>query len=268
MKTLFLLIILFTVSTVSAQMDERFYYPEKKWKTIDSIPYKSFEHLFDNDTVTSYLLQPAEGTPKATILYFHGAGGNVSTYVKFIKPLLKDGFQVFMVDFRGYGKSSGKPTHLNIASDGQKWFDFAKSLPEINGTPLILMGVSMGTQIAAHLARNNESSIKALVLDGCISSFTEIAIATSPPEYSEQIRSSLISPYAAQEDVSFLKKCKVLFVYSKQDKDVPFAETEKVIANCNSPEKVVYEFVGNHLMAPVVDMENYLAYMRELLKNE
>lgn len=262
---LFLLLVLLSSLRIVAQMDERFYYPDKKWKPFDTIPHKSFQLVCDADTVNSYLLQPAEGTPKATILYFHGAGGNVSSYVKFVAPLLRDGFQVFMVDFRGYGKSTGVPTHLNIASDGQKWFDFARALPEVQTTPLILMGVSMGTQIAAHLARHNELLIKGLVLDGCISSFTEIAIATSPPEYSESIRNTLISPYSAREDVAHLTKCKVLFVYSKQDKGVPFAETEKVITNCTSPGKIIYEYGGDHLMAPIVETEKYLTYIRKLI---
>lgn len=37
------------------------------------------------------------------------------------KPLVDNGFQVVMVDFRGYGKSTGKPTHQNVAEDGQKF---------------------------------------------------------------------------------------------------------------------------------------------------
>ena len=39
------------------------------------------------------------------------------------KPLVDAGYQVFMIDFRGYGKSTGTPTHINIASDAQVIFD-------------------------------------------------------------------------------------------------------------------------------------------------
>lgn len=125
MRFLLILSFLFSSTNLYAQMDEKFYFPSKDWVEFDSITYDSFFHKVEQDTITSYLLYPKQETAKATLLYFHGNGGNVSNYIKYVKPLLEDGFQVFMVDFRGYGKSTGKPTHQNILSDGQVFFDFA-----------------------------------------------------------------------------------------------------------------------------------------------
>jgi pimeloyl-ACP methyl ester carboxylesterase len=116
------------------------------------------------------------------------------------KPLVENNFQVVMIDFRGYGKSTGKPTHLNIASDGQIFFDKMMQRPEIANTKIILYGASMGSQIAAHLAKNNKTKIAGLVMDGSLSSFTDIAMYYKP-ELKEVISQYVVSPYSAKEDL-------------------------------------------------------------------
>lgn len=62
-------------------------------------------------------------TPSATIFYFHGAGGNITYYFQLTQILAQNYFQVVQVDFRGYGNSTGTPTHKNIATDGQQFFE-------------------------------------------------------------------------------------------------------------------------------------------------
>lgn len=247
-----------------AQMDDKFYYPSKEWEEIDSLNVKSFKQKAGEELITAYLITPIE-KPKATIIYFHGAGGNVSTYIPLIKPLVKDGFQVFMVDLRGYGKSTGKPTHLNIASDGQLMFDFALKQKAIKNTKILLYGASMGTQIATHLAALNELKITGLILDGTISSFTDIASAYSPPEQKEMIEKFVTSPYSAKEDIQKLTKVPVLFIHSHEDTDVPFFLYEKVEVNCTTKhESLIYS--GKHLECPLVDTVTFLEKVNALLK--
>lgn len=267
MRTLFSsIVITLLFFQATAQMDDRFYYPSKEWQEIDSFKVKSFKQKVDEDEITAYLISSVE-KPKATIIYFHGAGGNVSTYMSLVKPLLKDSFQLFMVDLRGYGKSTGKPTHLNIASDGQKIVDFALSQKGIKNTKILLYGASMGTQIATHLAASNELKINGLILDGTISSFTDIASAYSPPEQKEMIEKFVTSPYSAKEDIKKLVKIPVLFIHSKEDEDVPYSLYEKVEANCTTKhESLIY--TGKHLECPLVDTQLFLKKVNDLLFNK
>ncbi len=256
------LIFLFSMQA-SAQMDDKFYYPSHEWKEIDSLKVKTFTQKVEEDVITAYLITHVE-KPKATIIYFHGAGGNVSTYIPLIKPLVEDGFQVFMVDFRGYGKSTGKPTHLNIESDGQKILDFALKQKGIKNTAILLYGASMGTQIATHLAASNESKINGLILDGTISSFTDIATAYSPAEQKEMIEKVVTSPYSAKEDIKKLTKIPVLFIHSKEDEEVPFFMYEKVEANCAAKHEALI-YVGKHLECPLTDTSVFLTKVNNVL---
>ncbi|WP_222597023.1 alpha/beta fold hydrolase [Chitinophaga pinensis] len=103
--------------------------------------------------------------------------------------------------FRGYGKSSGKPAHLNIVNDGQQVLNYLLGREDVKGTKVVLFGASIGTQVATRLARDNGDKIQALVLDGAVSSFTDLAAAYAPAELQAMIKQYLTSPYAAKTDI-------------------------------------------------------------------
>ncbi|MCX8532716.1 alpha/beta hydrolase family protein [Chryseobacterium luquanense] len=165
MKAKAIITFLFVIFTqlFQAQIDDKFYQPSKTLKPIE-LKYENFSIPVEKDTITGIFLKPASAKPKATILFFHGAGGNVATYVFMIKPLVEAGFQVAMVDFRGYGKSTGIPTHINVAADGQKFFDTMLNRKEIKNTKILIYGASLGSQISAHLAKNNKDKISGLII--------------------------------------------------------------------------------------------------------
>ncbi len=73
--------------------------------------------------------------------------------------MVEDGFQVVMVDVRGYGNSTGKPTHLNVAEDGQKMFNYLLTRSDIKNTKIYIYGASLGSEIATHLAKENQAKI-------------------------------------------------------------------------------------------------------------
>lgn len=258
-----LLLLCFSISAnVAAQFDERFYFPSKKMEKI-AWPVEELTFPIGDEQLSGIWLKP-KSKAKASIVYFHGSGGNVSTYVELMLGLLEDGFQVIMIDFRGYGRSTGTPTHLNIAQDAQLIFDQIKRYPEIQDSRVIIMGASMGTQVAARLTRLNAAEIHALVLDGAMSSFTDIALASSPKEMHPAIRAYLVSPYSAKEDVQFLNGVKLLMIHSKGDKGVPIEQAREVFDQAKNP-KVFWEYEGGHLDAPIKHKAEWLMRMNALL---
>lgn len=170
MKKIFIVLaVLFLELNVFAQYDEQFYYPKKEWISSDFPVHEDIYFYPEQDTLHTVFYKP-DGTPEATILYLHGNSGNISYYAPYITTLVKAGYQVITVDFRGYGKSSGHPTHQNIAADGQMILDSLLHRDDIKNTKLILYGASIGTQLATKLAKDNQDKINALVLEGGMSS--------------------------------------------------------------------------------------------------
>lgn len=265
MKTKLLFLILLTVKIiiVNAQMDDKFYYPKKDLRPIEWKNYEELKFSVETDTITALILKPLAKS-KATIFYFHGAGGNITHYLPLTLILVKNDFQVVMVDFRGYGKSTGTPTHNNISSDGQKIFEMLLERHGIKKTAKIIYGVSIGTQIATRLAKNNQEKINGLVLEGTISSFTDIAMFYTP-QYKEYLEKNYISPYSAKEDIKSIDKIPKIFIHSKEDKQVPYLQSEIVFNNAPEPKEFL-EFTGEHLQALKYEQKEIIRKINKMIK--
>jgi len=250
------------IQSLFAQMDEKFYHPDKEWLGIQSLNYEEIILNVDNDTVYSVLIKP-QVSPKATIIYFHGNGGNISKWIDFVNPLISDGFQICMLDYRGYGKSSGKPTHINIACDAQLLLDTLLTRKGIQETKLIVYGASIGSQVAANLVKNNNGKISALVFDGMMTSFTDVALLTTPEEYHEQVKKFVISPYSAKEDIKDINNIKILFIHSKEDL-IPIEGAHEIYSS-SSCDKMFWIYEGKHIEAAIKYPETFVEYINKLL---
>lgn len=262
-KILGILLAALLVYNSAAQMDEKFYHPDKEWLVVDSsLDYSEIILYPDADTVYAALIKPLSA-PKATILYFHGNGSNISKWINHVRPLTDDGFQVCLLDYRGYGKSTGTPTHLNIAHDAQMLLDTLLKREDVRNTKLMLYGASIGTQAASHLARENNEKVSALILDGMMTSFTDIALLTTPAEYHEHVRRLVTSPYSAKEDLPELKNIKVLFIHSAEDA-IPISAAREIYESLTVP-KIFWEYEGKHIEAPLRYPDVLVEYINGLL---
>lgn len=255
-----------TAQYAQAQMDERFYFPNKTLEPLTNVKHEEFSLKTDTVTLTGIVLKP-EKKPKATVLLFHGAGGNVSKYTFMAQPLVNNGYQVFLIDFRGYGKSTGKPTHVNIAEDGRTFMEYALKRKDVAGTKIMLYGASIGSQVATKLAKEYKDNISGLVLDGSMSSFTELAAAYAPEPQKDMILKGLPSPYMAKEDIKVTGNLPKLFIHSKEDREVPYALGETVFTNAPEP-KEMYIYSGKHLEALKTNSAEVVARMDAMLKKK
>ena len=253
---------LIAISNLSAQFDDRFYFPSKEWKPISGLQFEEINFTIEGDTLNTILFK-TDSFPKATILFYHGASGNISLNTGFVKLLVKNSYQVFMVDFRGYGKSTGTPTHINIANDAQIIFDSIVTRKEFKHYPIIVYGASMGTQIATKITKDNQDEISGLILDGVIGSFTDMALLSAPKEQKEVISQYVTSPYSAKEDIKFIKSIPKLFIHSKEDSAVPFSQCDLVYLNAIEP-KVLWIYTGEHLEASNKYQDKYIQNINSL----
>lgn len=262
-RLLFVIIFVLNISFATAQMDDKFYYPSKELRSIEWTDYEELQFEVESDTIYALLLKPIE-KPIATIFYFHGAGGNPTHYLPLTLILVKSGFQVVMPSFRGFGKSTGTPTHINIAADGQVLFDEFLKMKGIKETQKIFYGASMRTQIATHLAKNNQDKIDGLILEGAISSFGDIAVFYTP-EYKYFLENNFITPYAAKEDIKEIDKIPKLIIHSVEDKDVPFEQGKVLYENAPEPKEFM-KFQGEHLEALKIEKDGIIERIKNMIK--
>lgn len=261
-KILFIIAGIFMAGVSYAQMDDKYYYPSKEWDGITGMEYSDIWQYDGGDTIHSVFIKP-DGKAKATVLYFHGNGGNISKYIKNVRPLVDNGYQVVMTDYRGYGRSTGTPTHLSIAVDAQSLFDDIWKLEEVSGVPLIVYGASIGGHVATLITKNNNDKVCGLVLDGVAKSFTELALLFSPQEYHEVIKQYVSSPYSVENDIKSIKGVKVLFIHSEQDA-IPISGAKEVFEGTTLPKEFwIYE--GEHIMAAILYPDRFIGHMNSLI---
>lgn len=229
-----------------AQMDDKFYQPSKTMKTWEfSTPVEAISLAVEADTITAYVVKPAQKKIEKTIIFFHGANGNATTYQFMTKPLVNAGYQLVMVDVRGYGKSTGKPTHKNVALDAQSMLDHVLSRADIKSTKIYLYGASLGSQVAIHIASANKAKLSGLIIDGGMSSFADIATIFAP-QYADFIAQMLASTYSAKEDIKKTEGLSKLLIYSRNDTTVPFSQGEELMRNASEPKSFL-ETTSEHI---------------------
>lgn len=105
-----------------------------------------------NLNIVQFLAQ--DSIPRGVVLYFHGNKKNISWYAKFTPYFTRHGFEVWMIDYPGFGKSTGKFTEDNLYKWALHLYDFARS--RFSPDSILIYGKSMGTGIATELASKRD----------------------------------------------------------------------------------------------------------------
>ncbi|HVI91159.1 MAG TPA: alpha/beta fold hydrolase [Dongiaceae bacterium] len=124
----------------------------------------------DGENLVAWWIPPR--TPdKPVILYLHGNGGNISYRTGRFSQITADGSGLLALSWRGFGTSTGTPTEAGLMTDARTAYDYLKT----KTTPdhIVLMGESLGTGIAVHLA--TEVPVNSIILDSAYSSILDIA---------------------------------------------------------------------------------------------
>lgn len=120
------------------------------------------EHnLMQDDGTNLALVKFTTGKRRGIILYFHGNMQNVERYAPLSTLFTAEGHEVWMMDYRGFGKSTGKITEQGLYKDALQIYNLASK--EVSGDSIIIYGKSLGTGIAAQLA--STQGCKKLILE-------------------------------------------------------------------------------------------------------
>jgi len=217
------------------------FYPSTQ---LESTP-KDWGLAYDNVVLTTpdnlhlhgwYL--PAENS-KQVVLFFHGNGGNISHRGDSLAILHSLGVNVFIIDYRGYGKSEGKVSEQGFYLDALAAWHYLVNNRGFQAHNIVIFGRSLGGAVATQLATQVDE--QGLIVESTFSSVNDMASMMMPfisklvyIRYNfntEKIINQIGSP--------------VLLMHSKDDDVVPYELGEKVFAAANSP-KFFFELHGNH----------------------
>ena len=179
---------------------------------------------------------PLEGDAPV-ILFCHGNAGNISHRLENVKFLLDQQLQVFIFDYRGYGKSGGRPSERGLYRDGLAAYDFLVNQKKISPDRIVPFGRSLGASVVIEISLGRE--VKSLILESAFTSTKGMAKTLFP--------FMLLSPllpahYNNLEKIAQVKVPK-LFVHGEDDEIVSFSMGQKLYQAAKSP-KYFYPLKG------------------------
>lgn len=177
--------------------------------------------------------------PKGLILYFHGNAGDLSRWGEIVLPFVDLDYDVLVMDYRNYGKSTGKLSEQALYQDAQLFYTYAKEkYPE---EQLIIYGRSLGTGIASQLTSQNRP--QKLILETPFYSLSEIAQERFPFLPVSYLLRYKIPSYQFLQRVN----CPVRIFHGTNDNVVPYASGKKLYDSISNDDKKIYTIPnGNH----------------------
>jgi hypothetical protein len=200
---------------------------------------------------------PAAGG-QLTVLFLHGNAGNIGHRLDSLRIFNRLGLSTFIFDYRGYGRSDGRPSEEGTYRDAQGAWRY---LVEVRGVPadrVVFFGRSLGCAVATWLATRHPP--RALIIESCFTSVPELArlyYPLLPVRLLARIR------YDTLQRIQEVR-APVLVVHSQADEIVPFDHGRRVFQAAGEP-KVFLPIEGSHNDGFLQSGQHYVAGLERFL---
>ncbi len=181
-----------------------------------------FEELFlktEENTVINAIHFKVEN-PKGVILYFHGNQGDLQRWGNITEYFVEKGYDVFVMDYRTYGKSTGELNEKALYNDADFMYNYVKE--RYAEGEITVYGRSLGTTFATYVASKHNPN--QLILETPYYSMVDVAKNRFPLIPVKQFMNYHFPTYKFINDV----KCNISIIHGTSDKVVPFSSGEKL----------------------------------------
>ena len=237
---------LFFMQVESREQAPLFVTPKGDTATFD---YSIENVLFTNaesQSLHGWFIAPAESIqPKATLLFLHGNGGNIISYLSFVFPFVKRGYQAFIFDYSGYGFSEGKPNRKSVLSSANAAVQLISKRNDVKNSPLLIYGQSLGGHLSPEVANQNRNAIDGVIIEGAFSSHKDIAAQSAGFFGRVLVKEAYPAKHAVKE-----LTIPILVIHSTNDSVIPFTMGKKLYERANEP-KLFFEIDGYHICGPL-----------------
>jgi uncharacterized protein len=255
----YILIGIAILSIVAYFVQDKFIFKPEKLKADFEFKYDApFKELFFDVSpgVRINGLHFSRENPKGLILYFHGNSRSIKGWAKYAKDFYRYDYDVVLVDYRGFGKSTGKRGEKDMLNDMQ--FVYESLTKKYAEHHLLLYGRSMGSGFAAKLASENKP--RYLILDAPYYSFKKVVERFLPI-----LPVSLVLRYHMRTDKWIRRvNCHTYILHGTKDRLIPIKQSENL--QKINPHKITLIRIegGKHNNLP--DFDEYHNFIRDILK--
>lgn len=228
-----LILILFILLTSSCRQERMLFYPDilsKEYTFPFNQTYQEYSIKVDKNTSLNGLLFTKEKS-KGLIFYLHGNAGSNASWGSIADVYLKNNYDFFILDYRGYGKSEGAiKNEKQLYDDIQIVYDSLKLLYDENN--IVIIGYSIGTGPATKLASDNDPKI--LILKAPYYNMTDLA-----HQYVKIIPSFLIKYKLRTDKYITQVKCPVVIFHGNHDEVIYVGSSHKLKERLKPGDKLI-----------------------------
>ena len=247
--------------------NQLFYFPtrdEPSTPTTWGLKYEAVDFKSSDGTPLHGWFMPAKNkksqAAKATVVFSHGNAGSISYHLGFCAWLAEAGYNVFLYDYRGFGKSGGTVDRRGMINDVKAAFAYARSRGDIDTSRLISYGHSLGgAQSVTALGESTVKGLRAIVIDGAFASYQTMASV-----FGGQLGASLVTDELSPKDyVQKLSPIPLLVVHGTKDEVVPISQGKQLYESAVQPKTFFEVKSGRHGTAL---SDNHGAYRKKMIE--
>ena len=200
------------------------------------------EHLLeapDGTPLHSFYIPAAAGADTApTVLFFHGNAGNIGHRLPNAYHLHRLGLNVMLAEFRGYGRSGGRPSQAAIEADTHVYLDWLlRQRDRLDTSKIIVFGRSLGGAAAIALAAARQDELYALVLENTFTSVSDMIDVLMP--IFAPFKALCTNKWLSHERIPSLS-LPILFLSGLQDELVPSHHMATLHSLAANPDRVTF----------------------------
>jgi pimeloyl-ACP methyl ester carboxylesterase len=217
-----------------------------------------FEEVnIDVDGASLNALHFQQENPRGLVFFLHGNAGNLVDWTENVDFYRRVNYDLFIFDYRGYGKSTGKITSQEqLLSDVRKAWDSVSH--RYADKPIVIYGRSLGSGLAVQLAKDVNPAMVTLISP--FRNLTSIALSQYPYVPKQLLR----YPLATDKIIADLKS-DIVFIHGDKDTLIPIEHSHDLNKLLNKPAKVFVIEGSGH--GDIHQFDSYLKALEEVLPN-
>lgn len=240
--------------------DRLVFLPNMPGRTLDTTPLSiglKYEDAWieteDGERLHGWFIPANDDPGRGALLFFHGNAGNISHRMESLLIFNRLGLNVLIVDYRGYGQSSGKPGEAGTYRDARASWDYLVQERRVSAKAIVIFGRSLGAAVGAWLASQADVNPAGVIIESSFSSGVEMGKRLYPVL---PVRLITRIGYPVSDYVTRIR-VPVLVAHSRDDEIIPF-DMGQTLFNAAPEPKTFLEMEGDHNAGFWISRETYV----------
>jgi len=211
---------------------------------LNNVIYQDIYFTTENNVkLHGWYLPSRKSIVHGTVLFLHGNAQNISSHINSVFWLPHTGFNVFLFDYQGYGKSEGQTTLAGVQHDFHAALAWLIKNESVDNKKIIVFGQSLGASIALYALSNSKykNLIRGMVSDSGFTSYRNITRDFLDNfwltwAFQWPLSFTVSDDFPAIDAIPKISPVPLLLIHSKDDEVIPYAHGEALFKAAKSPK--------------------------------